>query len=84
MEPGSTSPLPPKLQEQLDTVFRYHIPSAEQVVQSRKIREAAKAFAEVVARECPQSADRTAAFRKIREAMMTANAAIACSGVHPS
>ena len=44
------------------------------------IREAALAFALVVIENTPASADQTAAIRHLREAVMTANAAIACDG----
>jgi hypothetical protein len=44
------------------------------------IRRGALMFARTVVLLCPPSADRTAALRKVREAVMTANAAIACGG----
>lgn len=44
------------------------------------VREAALEFAKVVWAHTPPGADQTAAIRKIREAVMTANAAIACEG----
>lgn len=67
-------------QEQLDNWFTYHAPTDEQIVAYKNIRDAAKYFAEVVCDNTPESADQTAAIRKIREAVMTANAAIACGG----
>ena len=45
-----------------------------------EIREAALQFAKVLIRHCPSSADRTFAIRKVREAVMTANAAVALNG----
>lgn len=44
------------------------------------IRDAGQAFAMTIRRLTPPSADQTAAIRKVREAVMTANAAIACEG----
>ena len=61
----------------LDNIFSYHAPKNDQVERYAKLREAAKAFAQVVLDCTPGSADQSAAIRKIREAVMTANAAIA-------
>ena len=60
-----------------DDLFTYHAPTPEQVEKYAAINEAAKAFFKVVHANCPQSPDRTAAVRLIREARMTANASIA-------
>lgn len=64
----------------LDNVFSYHAPDSEQITKYQAIREAAKVFAQVVIENTPSSADQTAAIRKIREAVMTANASIALDG----
>ena len=72
MEPGSP--------EWIEDVFRYHTPEPAQVEKYIAVREAAKAFAITVTQQCPPSADRSATYRKIREAVMTANAAIALHG----
>jgi hypothetical protein len=69
--------MPPEFD--LDNLFTYHPVKEGQCERYVEIREAAKAFAAVVVGCCPASADKTAAIRKIREAMMTANAAIACN-----
>lgn len=66
-------------QVDLDNWFTYHSPSAEQLPRYLAIREAGKHLAEVIVNNTPASADQTAAIRKIRETVMTANAAIACS-----
>jgi hypothetical protein len=60
--------------------FTYHPPTPEDQDRYLVIRSQAMAFAEVVLANTPSSADQTAALRKIREAVMTANAAIACKG----
>ena len=66
--------------EQLDNWFTYHPPAGGQVEAYQRLRDAARVFADVVVELTPPSADQTAAVRKIREAVMTANAAIACEG----
>lgn len=64
----------------LENWFTYHSPTAEQTDHYLAIRSAALTFASIVLEHTPSSADQTAAIRKIREAVMTANAAIACQG----
>ena len=66
--------------EQLDNWFTYHAPTTGQIEDYRKIRDAARSFAEVMLRHTPPSADQAAALRLLREAVMTANASIACGG----
>lgn len=65
--------------EDLENWFTYHAPSPGDVERYGAIREAAHGFAKVVLERTPPSADQSAAIRKVREAVMTANAAIACS-----
>ena len=64
--------------EDLERWFTYHAPSSDQAARCAAIREAGWDFAAVVRESTPSSPDQTAAIRKIREAVMTANAAIAC------
>ena len=64
----------------LDNVFKYHTPTPEQVEQYQVIRDAAKQFARVVINNTPECADQLTALNYIRQAMMTANAAIALDG----
>lgn len=66
--------------EQLVNWFSYHAPQHEDLVKYQKIREAALTFARVINENAPESADKTAAMRKLRESVMTASAAIACGG----
>jgi hypothetical protein len=61
--------------------FSYHVPTEESLPQFKAIREAGLVFARVIVENTEASADQSAAIRKIREATMTANAAIACGGV---
>ena len=61
----------------IEELFTYHAPTEAQVHQYLRIRSAGKALVRCIDAECPAGPDRTAAVRKIREAVMTANAAIA-------
>lgn len=66
--------------EQLENWFTYHAPSQDDLVAYAKLRQAGHEFAKAINDLVPESADKTAAIRKLREAVMTANAAIACKG----
>jgi hypothetical protein len=57
--------------------FTYHKPTGDQPARYEAIRAKAKELAYVFAANCPPSADRSAAFRLLREAVMTANGSIA-------
>jgi len=61
--------------------FSYHAPEGDQQARYQDIRHYGSEFAMSIARNTPPSADQTAAIRKVREAVMTANAAIACKAV---
>jgi hypothetical protein len=67
-------------QAQIDNWFTSHTLTADDAARCAAVREAGKHFAEIIFAACPPSADRTAAVRKVREAVMTANASIACGG----
>ncbi len=67
-------------QQHLDTWFTYHSPTPEKLPRYTAIRAAAKVLAETILENTPASADQSDAIRKVREAVMTANAAIACDG----
>jgi hypothetical protein len=58
----------------------YHTPKNDQPEKYEKLRAAAKSFAQTIIECTPPSADQTAAIRKVREAVMTANSAVACEG----
>lgn len=64
----------------LREIFTYHAPDADQQVAYEKLRNAAYDFAAALVELTPASADQTAALRKLRECVMTANAAIALKG----
>ena len=61
----------------LDELFTYHTPQGDDQERYEEIRGAARHLASCMVECCPESADRTDAIRKVREAVMTANASIA-------
>ena len=63
--------------------FTYHSPTAETIPKYKELREKGLDFARVIDNLCPNGPDKSAAIRKVREAVMTANAAIACGGQGP-
>ena len=65
-------------QNEINNWFMYHPPTPEQLKAYEVIRASAKMFAEDVNANVPDSADKTVAIRKIREAVMAANLAVAC------
>lgn len=65
---------------ELDNWFTYHAPNHEQLRAFAEVRDAARIFASAIVKWTPACPDQTAAIRKVREATMTANAAIACGG----
>jgi hypothetical protein len=68
-------------EEIIKDLFTYHAPqNKETVMKYEVVRDAAKHLALQIWKACPYGADRTAAIRKLREAVMTANAAIALEG----
>ena len=67
-------------EEQLQNWFTYHSPQPGQQEKYLAIRESGLAFARTIVESTPASADQTAAVRKVREAVMTANQSIACNG----
>jgi hypothetical protein len=64
----------------LDQLFKYHAPRGDAQLRYENLRSAAKAFAKAVLVNVPYGADRVEAIRKIREAVMTANAGVALNG----
>jgi hypothetical protein len=63
---------------EIENFFTYHKPTGGQIPLYNKIRDAAKKMADTIVECTPPGADQTAAIRKLREAVMTANAAVAC------
>ena len=64
----------------LDHIFAFHPANLEQGEKHQRVRDAAKEFAKAVIANTPTSPDQSTAIRQIREAMQTANAAIALDG----
>lgn len=81
LKPIDPEPLPDLhsfSQDEIENWFTYHAPTSQQLVQYHHVRTAAKVFAETINKNVPSGPDKTAAIRKLREAVMTANAGIAC------
>jgi len=66
--------------ETLKNWFTYHAPTDTQLADYAEIRAAGLEFARMIVAHTPASADQTAALRKVREAVATANMSIACGG----
>lgn len=66
--------------DDLIDIHTYHAPSEEQLKSMQDIRDNAIKFAHAINTNAPDSADKSAALRKVREAQMTANAAIMLKG----
>ncbi len=76
IDPNPMTPCKPR-PHPLDELFTYHPASNEQKLAYEEIRSSAKDLVQVIQNHCPVGPDRSAAIRKVREAVMTANAAIA-------
>ena len=70
-------PIHPNHRLEVEHQFTHHPPHGDQVQRYQEIREAGKAFALVILRCAPPCADRSAAIRDVRRAVMETNAAIA-------
>jgi len=66
-------------QQELDNWYEYHPPTPQQGDAYMAIRAKARELAELFNDAAPSSADATAAHRKLREAVMAMNLAIACN-----
>ncbi|HEY3499463.1 MAG TPA: hypothetical protein VGK73_32460 [Polyangiaceae bacterium] len=71
----------PVTKQNIEDVFTYHAPLPDQVVALQAVREAAKRLTHAILENAPQCADQQAAIRHVREAVMTANAAIVLDGL---
>ena len=61
-------------------VFSHHTPTADNIQHFDAIHAAAKQYASIILKHTPPGADQDAALRLLREATMTANAAVALAG----
>lgn len=67
--------------ENIEHWFTYHPPTnAKQREMYERLREAGKEMAMTILQTTPPCADQTVAIRRVREAVMIANAAIALDG----
>lgn len=67
--------------ENVAEVVRYHKPTLEQIEAHEHLACAAQAMIETILANCPPCADTSAAIRHVREAKMTASAAVALDGM---
>ncbi len=63
-------------------LFTYHPPTKDTIPMFQIIRDRALELAQTIEECCPPCPDKHTAIRKVREAVMTANAAIACCEHH--
>lgn len=61
----------------LDALFTYHPPRGDQAERFERLRTAAREYARLIQSLTPSSPEQTLAIRKVHEASMQANAAIA-------
>ncbi|HYP76485.1 MAG TPA: hypothetical protein VER12_11035 [Polyangiaceae bacterium] len=61
-------------------VFEHHSPTPEKLAHYQALHEGARVFAQVILQHSPASQDQAAALRLLREATMTACAAVALDG----
>lgn len=66
-------------QQSLENLFTHHPVLPGQAERYQAIRDAGKLLATTIMLNTPPCPDQTAAIRKVREGVMTANAAIACN-----
>lgn len=61
----------------LENIYTYHAPRADQTERYGKIRAKARELAELIDECCPDSREKSLAHTKLEEAAMWANASIA-------
>lgn len=69
--------------DDIDRWFTYHAPTSDQVPVYEEIRNAGWALAHQIRGSCPNSRERDIAIDKLREAVMWANASVACKTDRP-
>lgn len=74
--PEGTESVEMTVEQKIRQLTMHHAPNEEGIAAITNIREATFFLIATIMRNCPASADRSAAIRKAREAMMTANASI--------
>jgi len=63
--------------EQIENVFTYHKPLADQPQRYEAIRHSAKALAQMIQKSCPESREKALALTNLQQSVMWANASIA-------
>jgi hypothetical protein len=69
--------------KQLENLFTYHAPQGDDTKRFVALRQKGLELAKAIALLTPVCPDQTVAIRKVREAVMTANAAIVTSSERP-
>lgn len=64
-------------EEDIDRLFTHHPPKDDQIPRYVELRDQARAFAHKIVELTPTSAEQTLAIRRLSEAVMLANQAIA-------
>jgi hypothetical protein len=70
-------------ESRLDNWFTYHPPIRDQAERYQEIRQRGGMFVSVIEELAPDSPEKEQALTKVREAVMWANAAIACNEARP-
>lgn len=69
---------------QLKAIFTYHAPHGDQAARYETLRAAGLLLAAAIHDLAPESGEKTLAIRRVQEAVMYANAAIACNEPVPA
>lgn len=64
---------------EIENAFTYHKPTPEQIPVYESLRDMGGQLARHIYANCPESRERSIALAKLREAIMWANAAVACN-----
>lgn len=67
--------------DQIENIFSYHRPGGDQPDRYETLRTAGKRLAKKIVKLCPEGEETNKAIEKLREAIMWANASIACNEV---
>lgn len=67
----------------IENVFRYHPPTSDKVEQHEAIRDGGRVLAHLIDSQTPDGPEKTLAIRHVQQAVMWANAGIACGGAAP-
>jgi hypothetical protein len=63
--------------EQIDSIFTYHAPKADQPARYERVREVARILARTINDCCPESREKSLAITSLQQSVMWANASIA-------